>query len=115
MWKTPTIKEIAVGLEINCYACAEIQYKLVLWGPKNPHTYHGVTMDLQTPKVFSLEIEKIAKEKEITHMDAVLLFCKDNNIEPEKVSSLITKGLKEKIEANARELNFLPKVASLPI
>ena len=115
MWKTPTIKEVSVGLEINCYACAEIQYKLILWGPKNPHTYNGVTMDLQTPKVFSLEIERIAKEKEITHMDAVLLFCKDNNIEPEKVSSLITKGLKEKIEANARELNFLPKVASLPI
>ena len=39
MWKTPTIKEIAVGLEINCYACAEIQYELILWGPKNPHTY----------------------------------------------------------------------------
>ena len=115
MWKTPTIKEVSVGLEINCYACAEIQYKLILWGPKNPHTYNGVIMDLQTPKVFSLEIEKIAKEKEITHMDAVLLFCKDNNIEPEKVSSLITKGLKEKIEANARELNFLPKVARLPI
>ena len=115
MWKTPTIKEVSVGLEINCYACAEIQYKLILWGPKNPHTYNGVMMDLQTPKVFSLEIEKIAKEKDITHMDAVLLFCKDNNIEPEKVSSLITKGLKEKIEANARELNFLPKVARLPI
>lgn len=115
MWKTPTIKEVSVGLEINCYACAEIQYKLILWGPKNPHTYNGVIMDLQTPKVFSLEIEKIAKEKDITHMDAVLLFCKDNNIEPEKVSSLITKGLKEKIEANARELNYLPKVARLPI
>ena len=115
MWKTPTIKEVAVGLEINCYACAEIQYKLILWGPKNPHTYNGVMMDLQTPKVFSLEIEKIAKEKDITHMDAVLLYCKDNQIEPEKVSSLITKGLKEKIEANARDLNFLPKVARLPI
>ncbi len=24
MWKKPEIKEIAVGLEINCYACAEI-------------------------------------------------------------------------------------------
>ena len=72
-------------------------------------------IDLGTPKVFSLEIERIAKEKEITHMDAVLLYCKDNQIEPEKVSSLITKGLKEKIEANARDLNFLPKVASLPI
>ena len=25
MWKTPRILEVAVGLEINCYACAEIQ------------------------------------------------------------------------------------------
>jgi len=24
MWKTPSIKEVAVGLEINCYACAEV-------------------------------------------------------------------------------------------
>ena len=24
MWKKPEIKEISVGLEINCYACAEI-------------------------------------------------------------------------------------------
>jgi len=24
-WKTPTIVEIAVGLEINAYACAEIK------------------------------------------------------------------------------------------
>ena len=87
-----------------------------------PLQHNGVMMnlptpkiDLGTPKVFSLEIERIAKEKEITHMDAVLLYCKDNQIEPEKVSSLITKGLKEKIEANARELNYLEKQAQLPI
>jgi len=24
MWTKPIIKEISVGLEINCYACAEI-------------------------------------------------------------------------------------------
>ena len=24
MWTTPIVKEIAVGLEINCYMCAEI-------------------------------------------------------------------------------------------
>ena len=66
-------------------------------------------------KMTIFEEFKIAKEKDITHMDAVLLYCKDNQIEPEKVSSLITKGLKEKIEANARDLNFLPKVARLPI
>ena len=59
MWKTPTIKEISVGLEINCYACAEIQY----CGGAIPPPHYGDKMDLQTPKVFSLEIERIAKEK----------------------------------------------------
>ncbi len=24
MWKTPSVREVAVGLEINCYACAEL-------------------------------------------------------------------------------------------
>ena len=70
---------------------------------------------VKTPKVFSLEIENIVKEKKITHMDAVLWYCQQNGIEPDKVSSLITKALKEKIENNARELNFLPKTAQLPI
>jgi hypothetical protein len=31
------------------------------------------------------------------------------------VSRLISKSLKEKIEANARDLNFLPRQAQLPI
>ena len=70
---------------------------------------------MQTPKTFSLEVEKIAKEKRISHMDAVLDYCYINKIEPDTVSNLITKGMKEKIEANARELNFLPRQAQLPI
>ena len=70
---------------------------------------------MQTPKTFSLEIENIAKDKKISHMDAVLHYCEKNDIQPDSVSRLITKGLKEKIEANARELNFLPKTATLPI
>ena len=48
-------------------------------------------------------------------MEAVLLYCKQNEIEPDSVGSLISKGLKEKIEANARELNFLPRQAQLPL
>ena len=70
---------------------------------------------LQTPKKFSLEIENIAKEKRISHMDAVIDYCQKNNVEPDTVGRLITKGLKEKIEANARELNYLEKQAQLPI
>ena len=70
---------------------------------------------MKTTKTFSLEIENIAKEKKISHMEAVLWFCNKQGIEPDTVSSLISKSLKEKIEANARELNFLPRHAQLPI
>ena len=70
---------------------------------------------MNTTKTFSLNIENIVKEKRITHMEAVLWYCKDQGIEPDTVSNLLTKGLKEKIEANARDLNFLPKRAQLPI
>ena len=70
---------------------------------------------VQTPKKFWLEIENIAKEKRISHLDAVLDYCQRNDIEPDTVGRLITKGLKEKIEANARDLNYLEKQAQLPI
>ncbi len=72
-------------------------------------------MALSTTKTFSLEIESIAKEKRVSHMEAVLWYCKKEDIEPDTVGSLISKSLKEKIEANARELNFLPRQAQLPI
>ena len=72
-------------------------------------------MALNTSKSFSMEIERIALEKNITHLDAVLDYCHRQDIEPDTVGNLISKGLKEKIEANARDLNFLPKQAQQPI
>jgi hypothetical protein len=72
-------------------------------------------MALTTPKVFALKIEDIVKEKEISHMEAVLWYCTDQKIEPDSVKGMISKPLKEKIEANARELNFLPRQAQLPV
>ena len=72
-------------------------------------------MALNTSKSFTIEIENIAKDKKITHMEAVLWYCRNEGIEPDSVGSLISKALKEKIEANARDLNFLPKQAQLPI
>ena len=62
-----------------------------------------------------MEIERLAIDKNISHMDAVLDYCRRQDIEPDTVSRLISKSLKEKIEANARDLNFLPKQAQLPV
>ena len=72
-------------------------------------------MSLNTPKTFSLKIESIVKEKQLTHMEAVLWYCQEEGLEPDSVGSLISKGLKQKIEADARDLNFLPKQAQLPL
>ena len=73
------------------------------------------TNSLMTPKKFSMSIEKLAKDSESTYLDALLDYCEKNSVEPEQIKPLITKSLKEKLEVNARELNFLPKVATLPI
>lgn len=70
---------------------------------------------MKSSKTFSLNIENIVKDKKITHMEAVLWFCQKEGIEPDTVSSLLSKALKEKIEADARELNFLPRQAQLPV
>ena len=69
-------------------------------------------MALNTAKTFSMEIEKIANEKNITHMEAVLDYCHRQEIEPDTVGRLISKSLKEKIEANARELELSPSTGA---
>ena len=73
------------------------------------------TNSLMTPKKFSIRIEKLAKDSDTSYLDALLDYCEKNSVEPEQIKPLITKSLKEKLEVNARELNFLPKVATLPI
>jgi hypothetical protein len=68
-------------------------------------------------KEFSLTIENIVKEKKISHMDAVIWYCEQNNLDPSQVSSLISKSLKEKIQLEATNLRMLkyPKCGQLPI
>lgn len=62
---------------------------------------------------FSLYIEMMVQEHKISHMDAVLKYCEDNMLEPADISSKINKSLKDKIELNMRDLNYLPKQATL--
>ena len=64
---------------------------------------------------FSLYIEQIVLEKKMSYMDAVLDYCKENFLEPDDVSKLINKSLKDKIEMEFREMNYLPKQAQLDV
>ena len=62
---------------------------------------------------FALYIENVVIQRKISHMDAVLLYCEQNFIDPEDISKLINKNLKQKIEMNMIEQNYLPKKGSL--
>ena len=64
---------------------------------------------------FSLHIEQLVRDKKISHMDAILQYCKENFIEPEDIAKLVNKSLKDKLEVNFREENYLPKQAKLDV
>ena len=69
----------------------------------------------KTANEFSLHIEQMVRDTKLSYMDAVLEYCKENYLEPEDVAKLINKSLKDKIEMNFRELNYLPKQAQLDV
>ena len=69
-----------------------------------------------TPNKFALIIEDIVKSKRISYIDAILEYCKDNEIDPSNTRTMINKTLKEKIAYEAQNLNMLKeKVAKLPL
>jgi NADP-dependent 3-hydroxy acid dehydrogenase YdfG len=69
----------------------------------------------RTSNEFSLHIEQIVKDKRISHMDAVLEYCKENFLEPQDIAKLVNKSLKEKIAINMQESNLMPKKAQLDV
>ena len=69
-------------------------------------------------KEFSLIIQGVVRDKRpITYMDAILLYCEENQIEVESVGRLISKALKEKIQVEASKANLIkiPETGKLPI
>ena len=55
-------------------------------------------------KEFSLNIEGVVKEKRISYMDAVILYCEENDIDISTAKPLISKSLKEKIKLEATNI-----------
>ena len=58
-------------------------------------------------------IESTVSELNISYMEAVLHLCDKNDIEPEDVKKFISPIIRDKIEAEAMNLNFLPKQNSI--
>ena len=66
-----------------------------------------------TKSKFTKLIESTVSELKISYMEAVLHLCDKNDIEPEDVKKFISPIIRDKIEAEAMNLNFLPKQNSI--
>jgi hypothetical protein len=62
-----------------------------------------------TKSKFTKLVEHTVGELRIPYMEAVLHLCKENDMEPEDVKKFISPIIRDKIEAEAMALNFLPK------
>ena len=66
-----------------------------------------------TTKRFSKDIEELVKTKRLSYMEAIVFFCEQKDIEPERIARFIDKGMKEKIQSDAEALHYLPKSSKL--
>jgi uncharacterized protein YdhG (YjbR/CyaY superfamily) len=64
---------------------------------------------------FSKMIENVIREKKLSYIEAIIDICEENNLEPEDIAKYINSIIKDKLEAEARSLNFLPRQNTLPL
>ena len=68
-----------------------------------------------TKAKFTKLVEEVVKDHRSSYMDAIIHICDDIDVDLEDVRRFISPVIKEKIEAEAMRLNFLPRQNTLPI
>tara|TARA_R110000823_G_scaffold269854_3_gene389552 strand:+ start:1513 stop:1737 length:225 start_codon:yes stop_codon:yes gene_type:complete len=66
-----------------------------------------------TKKRFSAMTEEIVRTKKMSYIDAIVHLCEENKIEIEDSKKYINTIIKDKIESEAMDLNFLEKKNTL--
>jgi cell division ATPase FtsA len=66
-----------------------------------------------TKSKFTKLIEATVGELKIPYMEAILDVCEKNDIDPEDVKKFISPIIRDKIEAEAMALNYLPRQNTL--
>ena len=72
-------------------------------------------VEFMTRAKFSKLVEQTVREYQMSHMDAVIHLCEQYQIELEDCKKFVSKVIKEKLEVEAMNLNFIEKSNSLPI
>jgi len=66
-----------------------------------------------TPKRFAIVIDDLVRDKNLTHLEAVIHYCEHHGLESNTITRWIDKSLKEKLQYDAESLNYLPKTSRL--
>ena len=69
--------------------------------------------DFLNKSKFTQLIEKTVVELKISYMEAILHLCDKNDLEPEDMKKFVSPIIKDKLQAEAMQLNFLPKQNTL--
>ena len=59
-------------------------------------------------------VEDTVRKMSMSYMDAVVYLCDENTIEIDDVKKYLSSSIKDRIEAEAMNLNFLEKSQPLP-
>lgn len=70
---------------------------------------------LLTKARFTAMVEDTVKNKRVSYLDAILILCENNKLDVEDIKKFISDPIKDKLEAEAISLNFLPRGNQLPI
>lgn len=74
-----------------------------------------ITREFTNPTEFSMHIEKEAIRRKIGYMESLLEYCKQRDIDTSAMHGLISSSLKDKIRAEAEQMNLLKKTSKLPV
>ena len=72
-------------------------------------------VEFMTKVKFSKMVEAVVRQDRLSHMEAILHLCEKYEIEPEDCKKYVSNVIKDKLEAEAMNLNFIPKSNELPI
>jgi hypothetical protein len=60
-------------------------------------------------------IDSMVKEKRINHMDAVLKYCEDHDLDPQSIKKLVNPNLAALIKQDAQQEGLMKAESSLPL
>ena len=73
------------------------------------------SVEFMTKAKFSKLVEAVVRQDRLSHMEAILHLCEKYGIEPQDCKKYVSNVIKDKLEAEAMNLHYIPKSAELPI